>query len=41
MDWFVSYDCTRQKPQPIIRNYMEMLRVKLMYENQLHDKHGS
>ena len=41
MDWFVSYDCTRQKPQPFIGNYMEMSDVKLMYENQLHDKHGS
>ena len=40
MDWFVGYDCTRQKPQPLIRNYMEMLGVKLMYDNQSHDKHG-
>ena len=30
MDWFVGYECTRQKPQPLIRNYMEMLRVKVM-----------
>ena len=41
MELFVSYDCTRQKPQPLIRNYMEMLGVKLMYENQLHDIYGS
>ena len=40
MDWFVGYDCTRQKPQPLIRNYMEMLGVELMYDNQPHDKHG-
>lgn len=31
---------SRQKPQRLIRNYMEMLRVKLMYNNQPHDKHG-
>ena len=29
-----------KKPQPLIRNYMEMLRVKLVYDNQVHDKHG-
>ena len=40
MDCFVGYDCTRQKPQPLIRNYMEMLGVELMYDNQPHDKHG-
>ena len=29
-----------KKPQLLIWNYVDMLRVKLMYDNQLHDIHG-
>ena len=40
--WWNLFDgpCSCQKPQPLVWNYMEMLRVKLMYNNQPHDKHG-
>ena len=40
LHYYDNTGCSRKKTQPFIWNYNEMLHVKLVYDNQLHNKHG-